>query len=146
MPAVSVTRSIAAPVAVAEALWYDTSRWAEWVDGLEQVTAAAPGWPAAGAAVSWRSGPAGRGLVTERVLRHASGRGQTSAVSDDAIEGEQSIAFAPAPGGVQLTLRLGWRRRRPGPVSALVDLLFSRRAMTDSLAHTLERFAIALGA
>ncbi len=105
----------------------------------------APPWPAAGAVVTWRSGPAGRGRVTERVLEHAVGHGQTCAVGDDAIEGRQSIAFAPVSGGVQLTLRLAWRRRSPGPVGVLVDLIFSRRAMADSLAHTLDRFAIAVG-
>ena len=145
MPAVAVTRSLAVPAARAESAWYDTSRWAEWVDGLEQVTGVASRWPVAGAVVTWRSGPAGRGRVTERVLEHVAGHGQTCAVGDDAIEGEQSIAFAPVPGGVELTLRLAWRRRSPGPMGALVDLIFSRRAMADSLNHTLDRFAIALG-
>ncbi len=36
---VRVSRSFAASVADAEAHWYDTARWPEWVDGLERVVA-----------------------------------------------------------------------------------------------------------
>ena len=52
-------------VAEAERCWYDTSRWDRWIDGLERVESVQGPWPEAGAVVTWVSGPAGRGQVTE---------------------------------------------------------------------------------
>jgi hypothetical protein len=49
-----------------EERWYDTTRWPAWVDGLERVVEVAGDWPSTGAAVTWDSGPAGRGRVIER--------------------------------------------------------------------------------
>ena len=48
--------------------WYDTGRWVAWVDGLDAVVSVDGDWPRVGATVSWQSGPAGRGRVTERVV------------------------------------------------------------------------------
>jgi Polyketide cyclase / dehydrase and lipid transport len=96
MRTVHVARTFAASVADAEAHWYDTARWADWVDGLERVVGVEGGWPRAGATVNWLSGPAGRGSVTERVLAHQPLRGQTVEVGDDAIRGEQSIGLPPS--------------------------------------------------
>jgi Polyketide cyclase / dehydrase and lipid transport len=147
VPSVSATQLVAAPLPVVEAAWYDTSRWADWIVGLESVDGAHGGWPSSvGATVTWRSNPAGRGVVSERVVEHAPGDGQRLAVVDDLIEGEQSVAFALADGGVQVTLTLDFRRRRGGLFTALVDQFFSRRTMHDALALTLERFAAGVGA
>ena len=145
MPTVSVTRRVHAPLAATQALWYDTERWTEWVVGLERVVGVDPGWPSReGATVTWCSNPAGRGTVRERVLEYVPGAGQSLAVADDMIEGEQAVAFAPAAGEVEVSLTLRFRRSARGPFSALVDALFSRRATRDALAHTLERFAVAV--
>ncbi len=146
MPTVSVSRHVEVSLTAAERLWYDTGRWAEWVDGLDAVTAVEGDWPAVGACVTWRSGPAGRGTVTERVLEYASGRGQRLAVHDRSIDGEQTVEFSAREAGAQVTLRLAYRLRRRNPVTVVVDVLFIRRAMGDALAHTLERFAAALPA
>ncbi len=143
VPSVSTTRELAVAPATAERLWYDTGRWPQWVPGLEAVTAVDPGWPARpGAMVSWRSHPAGRGRVSERVLEHRPLESQRLAVRDDATEGEQTIRFTPtAHGGVTLTLALDFHRRRRNPLAAAVDLIFGRGAMAAALAATLERFA-----
>jgi hypothetical protein len=144
MRTVRVARTFAASVPEAESHWYDTGRWADWVDGLEQVLSVGGDWPRAGATVSWRSGPAGRGQVTERVLDHEPRRGQTLEVSDDSIHGEQSIAFTPEPPGVRVELSLAYEITRRSPVTPLIDLLFIRRAMTASLEQTLSRFGVSL--
>jgi hypothetical protein len=144
MRTVRVVRTFAASVPDAEAHWYDTGRWAGWVDGLERVVAVEGGWPRAGAAVNWRSGPAGRGNVTERVLEHEPLQGQTVEVSDDSIRGEQTIAFMPEPPGVRVELSLAYEIRRRSPVTPVIDVLFIRRAMTVSLAQTLSRFGASL--
>lgn len=146
MRTVRVARTCAASVPEAEAHWYDTGRWGDWVDGLERVLAVEGDWPAAGSSVRWQSGPAGRGSVTERVLAHEPRRGQTVAVGDDSIRGEQTIAFAAqaAGAGVGVELSLAYEIRRRSPVTALVDMLFIRRAMTASLEQTLQRFGASL--
>ena len=146
MRTVRVHRSFAASLPDAEGLWYDHGRWAEWVDGLEQVVAVEGGWPQVGATVSWRSGPAGRGNVTERVLEHEPLHGQAVEVSDDSIRGEQTIAFTPEPPGVRVELSLAYEIRRRSPVTPVIDLLFIRRAMTVSLELTLSRFGASLEA
>jgi hypothetical protein len=147
MRTVAVVRTFWASVPDAQTHWYDTARWAEWVDGLDAVLAVEGDWPRVGARVRWRSGPAGRGEVSETVTAHEPLAGQTVAVADDAITGEQTIAFAPAAdGGVEVSLALAYQLRRRSPVTAVVDLLFIRRAMAVSLQHTLERFGASLEA
>jgi len=142
MGSARVTHTFAASVADAERCWYDTSGWATWVDGLDRVLAVDPGWPQLGAAVTWESGPAGRGHVTERVIDYAPGEGQTVEVQDVSVTGRQSVTFAAAAAGVAVTLELEYRPHRRSPVTPLVDILFVRRAMTLSLHRTLSRFAV----
>jgi Polyketide cyclase / dehydrase and lipid transport len=139
-----VTQTFTASVADAERCWYDTSAWAVWVDGLDEVLEVDPRWPGMGAVVTWQSGPAGRGRVTERVVAYAAGQGQTVDVDDVSISGRQSVAFAPVPDGVQVTLGLEYRLHRRSPLTPLVDILFIRRAMTLSLGRTLDRFGFRL--
>jgi hypothetical protein len=146
VPSLSVTQRVAAPLHVVEAAWYDTGRWPQWVVGLEQVVEVQDGWPdRPGATVTWSSNPAGRGTVHERVLDHVPGAGQRVAVADDLIQGEQAVAFAlVSAAAVDVSLTLTFMRRRGGLFTAIVDVMFSRRAVTDALAHTLERFAAAV--
>jgi hypothetical protein len=144
MRTVRAEQTFAASLPDAEAHWYDTRRWADWVDGLESVLAVEGGWPGVGGTVSWRSGPAGRGGVSEHVLEHTPLRGQTVEVSDDSIHGEQTIAFMPEPPGVRVELSLAYQIQRRSPVTPLIDVLFIRRAMTSSLEQTLSRFGVSL--
>jgi hypothetical protein len=137
MRTVRATHIFSASVADAQALWYDTARWVDWVDGVDAVEG---DWPRPGATVTWQSGPAGRGHVTERVVRYEPLEGQTLEVSDDSIRGEQTITFAPEEADVRVTLSLAYRITRRSPITPLIDLLFIRRAMADSLDLTLTRF------
>ena len=146
MPFVSASCRVHAPLVAVESAWYDVQRWPEWVHGLETVLEVDPGWPTeSGAGVVWCSNPAGRGTVHERVVGYGAGTGQRLSVLDDLIEAEQEIAFAAQDeAAVQVSLTLNFRRRRGGLFTALVDQFFSRGAMTDALAQTLERFALAV--
>ena len=144
MRAVRATRTFAAAMAEAERCWYDTSRWPSWVDGLDHVVQTAAPWPRVGGGVTWQSGPAGRGRVTEQVVAYAPARGQSLEVSDDAVTGRQTVAFIQVPDGVEVTLEFEYRLHRRSPVSPVVDLLFIRRQMTESLLRTLERFGMRL--
>jgi hypothetical protein len=128
----------------AEALWYDTARWPTFIDGFGHLVSVDAGWPREGSVI-WDSRPGGRGRVLERVLRYTAGDGQDAEVEDERITGTQSVRFAAGPdGGVGVSLELRYELKRAYPGSALVDLLFIRRAMRDSLTRTLRRFAIEL--
>jgi hypothetical protein len=139
-----VLYTVAGSVRQAQACWYDTTRWPVWVDGLEQVLQVDGDWPWVGSSVTWESGPAGRGRVTERVIAYDAAQGQTLEVDDASIRGLQSVSFAPASNGVQVGLSLEYRLKMRSIVSPLVDLLFIRRAMAVSLEATVARFAVEL--
>jgi hypothetical protein len=146
MRAVTARRAFAGTVAEAERSWYDTARWDRWIDGLEQVVAVDGPWPHPGATVTWVSGPAGRGRVTERVTAQEPLAGQTVEVSDESIRGRQSVAFTPVDDGVEVTLTLEYEITRRNPLTPLVDLLFIRRAFATSLQSTVSRFGAELQA
>jgi Polyketide cyclase / dehydrase and lipid transport len=141
---VSVKHLVEGSVHEAETCWYDTARWAEWVDSLARVVSVDAEWPQPGAVVIWQSGPAGRGRVTERVLEHEPLQGQTVAVEDDSITGTQRVAFDPFEGGVEIALSLDYAIKRRSPLTPLMDFLFVRRPMTLSLTKTLTAFATVL--
>ena len=134
-------------VAQAEALWYDTARWASFVDGLAHIYAVEGEHPQAGSAVKWESFPGGRGRVLERVVAHEPGRGQVSDVQDTQMRGRQTLTFEEFDGGsVRLGLELDYELKRRSIFTPLVDMLFVRRAQGDSLRRTLIRFARELDA
>jgi len=139
------TGSFAASIDEAEGLWYDTDHWPAWIDGLARVTDLAGDWPGAGAGVTWESNPAGRGRVCERVVSYQPRAGQTLDVEDDSIRGRQRVAFQELDGGVGVELTLEYElKSRSLLLTAVVDVLFIRRAMTTSLQTTLARFGAEL--
>jgi hypothetical protein len=137
-----VRASIVVPALASEAeeLWYDTTRWATFIDGLHHVARLDGDWPRAGARVLWDSAPGGRGRVQERVTSYVAREGQTLDVEDEKIRGTQRVSFAPIEGGVTVTLELSYSLKEPRPGMALVDLLFIRRPQRESLERTLRRF------
>ena len=145
MPRVSASRSYARSVHEAQTAWCDVSRWPEWVDGLARISSVDQCWPEPGSCVVWRSGPAGRGQVTERVEDYDRLGGLTVAVEDDAMVGTQRVGFEPAPEGVRVEVTLDYRIKRRNPLTWLVERLFVRRPMIISLTRSLERFEARLG-
>ena len=146
MRAVRVAMDFPGTVHEAETCWYDTRGWPHWVDGLEQVLEVDGDWPCDGSSVTWKSGPAGRGRVTEHVIAYESLAGQTLDVRDDSIEGRQRVAFTPVDGSVEIELSLEYEIKQRSLFTPLIDLLFIRRAMTVSLGATLARFGAELAA
>jgi hypothetical protein len=142
---VRVTQTLLGTVFEIEQRWYDTSRWAAWVEGLRRVVEVAGEWPNVGSSVTWDSGPAGRGHVVERVVAHEPLAGQTVAVDDASITGRQSVAFVPVDDGVQVELSLAYEIKKRSLFTPLVDSLFIKRAMSTSLATTLSRFGAEVG-
>jgi polyketide cyclase/dehydrase/lipid transport protein len=132
--------AVAALASEAEALWYDTTRWPTFVDGLHHVARLEGDWPRAGARVLWDSRPGGRGRVQERVTAYAAREGQTLAVEDEKIHGTQRVSFTPTETGVTVSLELRYELKETRPGMAFVDLLFIRRQQRESLERTLRRF------
>jgi Polyketide cyclase / dehydrase and lipid transport len=146
MGSVTVVNAYSGSVRQAEACWYDTARWPQWVDGLERVVDVAGPWPETGSSVTWDSNPAGRGRVRERVIDHQPLTGMTTAVEDDSIVGHQRVGFLPVAQGVQVELTLEYSIKRRRVLMPVVDRLFIRGPMTSSLSRTLERFGAVLAA
>ena len=125
----------------AEELWYDTRRWPTFVDGLGHVQRTDEGWPRSpGAVVVWDSKPGGRGRVLERVVSFEARVGQSVEVEDEKIHGRQTVAFHPGSDGCTMSLELDYAIKQDRGVPAVVDFLFVRRPMRESLRRTLARF------
>jgi uncharacterized membrane protein len=123
-------------------LWTDLTRWATFVDGFAHVERVEDGWPAEGAKLVWRSGPAGRGVVTERVVASEPGIRIVTQVFEERMRGAQAIGFEPVDDeSSRVDIELDYSLTRGGPLSGVTDLLFIRRAVTDALRRTLRRFA-----
>lgn len=129
---------VAALASAAEELWYDTSRWPTFVDGLAHVAKVEGDWPRGGR-VLWDAKVDGRGRVDERVVDHEARVGQTLRVEDEKITGTQRVAFEPSDSGCKVVLTLEFTLKMDPPQRQLIDV-FSRRPMRDSLKRTLARF------
>jgi Polyketide cyclase / dehydrase and lipid transport len=143
---VRAARNVVLPPERAEQLWLDTSRWATFIEGFAHEVERDPEWPARGSTLVWQSLPGGRGRVSEKVMSREPGQ-LASRLVEESLNGVQTVTFHPADDGgsiVELELEYDlnpttiWRQ---GPLGAVTNLLFIRRAMTDSLMRTLRRFA-----
>ena len=127
----------------AEALWTDLTRWSGFVEGFARVVETAPDWPAPGARVVWESIPGGRGRVTETVAEREPGRRVATTVDEERLTGTQTLSFEPLEDGATLVeAELEYELSHGGPFTALADVLFIRRALSDALARSLQRFAV----
>jgi hypothetical protein len=146
MTTVRAARNVVLPADRAEALWTNVSRWATFIEGFGHALSKDESWPAEGSTLVWESLPGGRGRVTEKVLSQGDGF-LTTRVLEQALSGVQSVTFHRGDdGGTLVDLSLNYDLNpttiwRQGPLGAVTNLLFIRRAMTDSLVRTLRRFA-----
>jgi polyketide cyclase/dehydrase/lipid transport protein len=135
---VSVTTMVPGRVVEAEELWYDPHRWAAWIDGFGHVAKLEGEWPQPGARLLWDSRPQGRGRVLEVVVAYEPRGGQTLEVEDEKLTGVQTVAFEPVGDEVRVNLTLEYSLKEG---NRLLDLLFVRRALRDSLNRTVTQFA-----
>ena len=127
---------IAAPAAAVWDFYFDASRWPSWVDQFAAVVAA-EGYPEEGGTLRWRSGRAGRGEVSERVLEHRPRRLHRIAFDDPQADGELATQFEVTEGGTRVGQELTYRLRRGGALAAIIDILFVRSQMRASLGRSL---------
>ena len=125
----------------AEELYYDPHRWAAWIDGFGHAVKLEGDWPDVGARLIWDSPPRGRGRVQERVTAYEPRSGQTREVEDERLRGVQTVLFETADAdNVRLTVTLDYELKFRNVLTPLVDRLFIRRELTDSLRRSLARF------
>jgi hypothetical protein len=137
---VSASAMVPGRVVDAEALWYDPHRWAAWIDGFGHVAKLEGEWPHVGARLLWDSRPQGRGRVAERVSAYEPRAGQTLEVEDGKLTGIQAVTFEPVDDQVRVSLTLEYTLKDRTPLTPILDLVFVRRALRDSLKRTVERF------
>jgi hypothetical protein len=123
-------------------LWTDVSRWSTFVEGFGRVVEQDPEWPAPGARLIWESVPTGRGRVTEKVTDDAGPDRFPTLVFEDRLAGLQTLRAVESEAGSRVELSLEYTLTKYGPLSALADAIFIRRAVRDSLRRTLFRFAV----
>jgi hypothetical protein len=135
---------IAASAAEVADVYFDPATWPAWVDGFGHVDRV-DGYPEAGGTLRWHSTPAGRGIVTERVLEHVPRRLHRVAFSDDSSEGELATRFEIEPGGsndvplTRVTQTEEYRLQSRSPLAIVTDRLFVLPQVQRSLARSLER-------
>ena len=64
---------------------------------------------------------------------------------DDKLSGRQTVTFEPddeAGSGSRVLVELDYELNEGGPLRAIANLIFIRRALRDSIRRTLERFAV----
>jgi Polyketide cyclase / dehydrase and lipid transport len=122
-------------------LWTDLSRWASFIEGFARVVEVDPDWPAAGRVI-WDSIPAGRGRVTEKVAEPPAAGAFATLVFEDRLAGRQTFKATESADGARVELSLEYTLTRYGPLGALADAIFIRRALRDSLRRTMARFEV----
>jgi hypothetical protein len=121
--------------------YFEQGGWPAWVDGFGGVESS-DGYPETGGTLVWRSTPAGRGTVRERVLAHEPRTLHRIAFSDPGSTGELTTRFAVEGDATRVTLELGYALASPGPLSRLTDRLFVRGQQRQALQRTLARFRL----
>ena len=142
MAATSAARRVELDPDRAWTLWTDLGRWATFIEGFSQLVEGGADWPAEGAKIVWRSTPGGRGRVTEKVTASEPGTRFATQVFEDQMSASQLVTFARAEDGrTRVELRLDNELTQAGPLKAVADVLFIRRALNQALNRTLARFA-----
>jgi hypothetical protein len=123
-------------------LWSDVDRWPSFVEGFSRTLERAPDWPSPGSRVVWESTPAGRGRVTEKVVEGEGPDRFVTSVFEDRLHGRQTLRVVESEAGSRAELALEYQLTKYGPLSAVADAVFIRRAIRDSLRRTLYRFSV----
>jgi hypothetical protein len=134
-----LTESVTIEASLAETWDYhfDPRGWPAWVEGFQAVVAG-DGYPEGGT-LRWRSTPAGRGEVSERVLEHAPRTLHRIAFTDPQTEGELRTTFRIEGEATRVEQTLSYRLRSGGPFAWATDRLFIRSQQRRSMQRSLLR-------
>ena len=116
--------------------YFDVRAWGSWVDGF-QAAIEAEGYPEAGGTLRWRSIPAGRGEVTERVLEHEHRRRHLIEFSDPEMEGRLETRFEITGERTRVTQELTYTLLAKGPIARMGAVLFVKSQVRASMQRSL---------
>jgi hypothetical protein len=136
MATVEETVHIQASLAEVWDHFFDVRGRGAWVDGFQAVIEA-DGYPEAGGTLRWRSIPAGRGEVTERVLEHEHRRRHLIEFSDPEMEGRLETRFEIAGEGTRVTQELTYTLLAKGPIARIGAVLFVKSQVRASMQRSL---------
>src|SRR5262245_39447106 len=136
MATVAAEVEVAAHPAAVWDLYFDPERWPDWVDQFASVVSS-DGYPEVGGTLLWRSGRAGRGEVTERVVEHQPRVRHRIEFSDPEAEGELLTVFEPTNEGTRLHQEFTCSLRDAGFFARAADVFFVRSQMRASLTRSL---------
>ena len=139
MPTLEESLAVEASLAEVWAFYFEPRGWPAWVDGFATVESS-DRYPEEGGELVWRSTPAGRGTVRERVIEHQPRRRHKIEFSDPESSGELVTRFAIEGEATRVTLILDYRLRRSGIFAWLTERLFVRGQVRGSLQRSLLRF------
>jgi uncharacterized protein YndB with AHSA1/START domain len=148
MARVEASVDVPAPLADVWDLYFDSQRWAAWVDGYAAAVSER-GYPEAGGELVWRSSAAGRGQVRETVLAHEPRSLHRIRYEDPESAGELDTTFeilpGPDPRKTRVSQRLSYGLLGGGPLAAVTDFLFIRSQMRRSLERSLNDLRLEFG-
>jgi hypothetical protein len=136
MSEVSAEISIDADLKEVWDTFFDEAGWPMWVDGFDSVLQQL-GYPEAGGNLRWKSIPAGRGEVSERVVAHEPRRLHKVAFSDPESSGELTTSFEIKGGRVLARREMTYEISRGGLFTAAADFFFVRRQVAGALEREL---------
>lgn len=143
MSAVAEEVLIRASLAETWDYYFDPAAWPAWVDGFGRVESVS-GYPDVGGSLRWRSRPAGRGEVTERVVEHEPRRVHAVSFQDPDSSGTLRTSFAIQGEATLVSQTLDYKLRQGGPLAKLTDRLFIRSQMRGSMGRSLARLKLEL--
>jgi uncharacterized protein YndB with AHSA1/START domain len=124
--------------------YFEPLGWPHWVDQFAATLSSSGGYPEAGGTLRWRSVPAGRGEVTERVLEHEPRTVHRISWEDPESSGELTTTFRIKGKGTRVAQKLRYELKSGGPFAWAVDRLFVRTQMRRSLERSLTRLRVEL--
>jgi uncharacterized protein YndB with AHSA1/START domain len=131
---------VPAPLAEVWDFYFDPRAWPEWVDSFGHVIES-EGYPETGGTLRWKSVPAGRGEVTEKVLEHDSRRRHRIEFSDPSMEGEMTVTFAIEGEGTKVVASMDYRLLDKSVFARLGALLFLKAQLRGTLRRSLDALA-----
>ena len=141
MPSVSDSVVVEASLAEVWDTYLDPRGWASWVDGFAQATSVGDDWPEAGSVLRWRSIPAGRGEVEERVTAHEERRRHAFDFRDPAMTGSVETTFAIDGPGTRVEQKMEYQLLDRGPISRIAALFFVKGQVRSSVQRSLGALA-----
>jgi uncharacterized protein YndB with AHSA1/START domain len=128
---------VAAPLADVWDFYFEPRSWPDWVDSFGSVIEIG-GYPDAGGTLRWKSVPAGRGEVVEKVLEHEPRRKHRIKFTDPSMEGEMTVTFKIEGEGTKIVASMDYRLLDKSIFARLGALLFLKAQLRGTLRRSLD--------